>query len=122
MTGKDLRVLGELAKKPEAPATTPGSGTEGNNAAGELSLKLKILQETWISVESGDSTLYSGLLYPEQIRSFSLQQPLKITLGNAGGVQFSVNNHPLVPMGKPGEVRVVVINAENYNQLLVPGP
>jgi cytoskeleton protein RodZ len=121
-TGQDLRVLGELAKKPEAPVTTPGPGKEGDKPTGELSLKVKVLQETWMSVESGDSTLYSGLLYPEQTRSFSLQQQLKITLGNAGGVQFSVNNQPLAPVGKPGEVRVVVINAENYHQLLVPGP
>ena len=120
-TTADLKVLGELAKKPKIPVPAPGSKAVTEKAPGELALKVVVLQETWVSVESGDTTLYSGLLLPEQIKTFSLQRPLKITAGNAGGVRLSVNNKLLLPMGKLGEVRVLVINAENYPQLLAPG-
>jgi cytoskeleton protein RodZ len=116
----DLKVLGELAKKPES---TPSGGVDSSSTGtppGELVLKVNVVNETWMSVESEQKTVYSGLLYPGQAKTFNLDRPLKVTLGNAGGIRFSVNNKSFVPLGKSGEVRVVIISPENYQQFLAP--
>jgi len=113
-----LRVLGELAKK-EGP---PNLGSESPATPGDTSgvpvLKVTAVAETWMSVEAGLQTVYSGLLPPEQVKTFPLNRPLKVTLGNAGGVRFSVNNKPFAVLGKPGEVRILMISPENYRQFL----
>jgi cytoskeleton protein RodZ len=113
-----LGVLGELAKKTEPP----NSGSEGPSAPGETSrepvLKVTAVAETWMSVEAGQQTVFSGLLPSEQVKSFPLNRPLKVTLGNAGGVRFSINNKPFAALGKPGEVRILLISPENYHQFL----
>jgi len=116
----DLKVLGELAKKPETPASVAGADSVSGLNAGDLALKISVIQETWMSLESGQSTIYSGLLYPGQSKTFALNKPLKLTLGNAGGVRCLVNDKPLLPLGKPGEVRVLMISPENYQQFLAP--
>jgi cytoskeleton protein RodZ len=120
-----LKVLGELAKNPEvAPAgsqpqttITPASVPPGS-VSSELTLEIYVDKQSWVSVSSGDSHLYSGLLEPQEVKRFSLQKPLKLTFGNAGGVRLSVNGKALASIGKPGEVRVLEINSENYQRYL----
>jgi len=116
-SSSQLKVLGELAKKPEPP---PGvsAALPPSSASTELELGINAIQKCWVSVSTGDSPLFSGLLDPEESRKFSLQKPLKLTLGNAGGVRLSVNGKPLAPVGKAGEVRVLEINLENYQSYL----
>jgi cytoskeleton protein RodZ len=109
-----LKVLGELAKKPDAAP----AASQTPAPASELALGIDATEKCWISVSSGDLPLYSGLLQPEQSKKFSIQKPLKLTLGNAGGVRLSINGKPLASVGKPGEVRVLEINPENYQRYL----
>ncbi len=125
-SGTSLKVLGERAKQPEpvtavsqnptqaAPETAVGSGSP----PGELTLGINATEECWLSVSSGDAPLYAGLLQPEQQKRFPIQKPLKLTFGNAGGVKLSVNGKPLTSVGKMGEVRVLEINPENYQNYL----
>jgi hypothetical protein len=62
-------------------------------------------------------------MYSRQSRKFPLQLPLKLVLGNAGGVKLQVNGQALAGLGRPGEVRAIEISAENYQQFLaVPTP
>jgi cytoskeleton protein RodZ len=120
-----LKVLGELAKNPEvAPAgsqpqtpITPASAPPGS-VSSELTLGIYVDKQSWLSASSGDSHLYSGLLEPQEVKRFSLQKPLRLTFGNAGAVRLSVNGKALASIGKPGEVRVLEINSENYRRYL----
>ena len=124
-SGSQLKVLGELAKKPESPpaetqpqpSITPAAAPTGS-LPGELTLDIYADKECWISVLSGDSRVYAGLLAPEETKHFSLLKPLKLTLGNAGGVKLSVNGRPFTSVGKPGEVQVLEINPDNYQHYL----
>jgi cytoskeleton protein RodZ len=118
-----LKVLGELAKKPE-PASVPDAGEAAAPAeSGPLELTIEATAETWLSVNTGGKTVFSGLMYSRQSRKFPLQLPLKLVLGNAGGVKLQVNGQALAGLGRPGEVRAIEISAENYQQFLaVPTP
>jgi hypothetical protein len=79
-------------------------------------------EKAWLSVGAGEAPLYSGVLQPEEIRKFPLQKPLKLVLGNAGGVKLSINDRPCVSLGKSGDVRVLQISAENFQQFLAKSP
>ncbi len=115
----ELKVLGELARKPQ-----PSPGTESTSSETlintTLSLKIEALDLSWISVGAGETTLFTGLMHPGEARIFSLEKPLRITLGNAGGVSLLVNDNPLIPIGKSGEVRILELTAENYKEHIKP--
>lgn len=107
-----LKVLGELARKPE-PA--PPIGTEGS---APLELTVEASYPAWISVSAGDTTLFSGLMNPAEAKKFSLEAPLKVTLGNAGGVRMQVNGQVFSSLGKIGERKTLELSADNYQQYL----
>ena len=107
-----LKVLGELAKKPE-PA--PPVGPDG---AAPLELTVEASSPSWISVSAGESSLFSGLMTPSESKTFSLEAPLKVTLGNAGGVRLQVNGQVFSSLGKAGERRILEVSAANYQQYL----
>jgi cytoskeleton protein RodZ len=114
-----LKVLGELAKKPEpAPVSASSPAGEATVRSSGLSLNVTITEKAWISVVSGDRTLFSGLLHQQDSKSFPLDQPLKITIGNAGGIQLSVGGQVFRPLGASGEVRVILVSMDNYQQYL----
>jgi cytoskeleton protein RodZ len=113
-----LKVLGELAKKPEPPPLSLGSSNEPVPSS-QTELILEATEQTWISVVSGENRLFAGMLKPKESKKFSLQAPLNLVLGNAGGVSAVVNGQPLAPLGKIGEKRTINISAQNYKQFLV---
>jgi cytoskeleton protein RodZ len=114
-----LKVLGELAKKPES--TTPASGA-ALPPSSVLDLNILITERAWIWVGSGDTTLFSGVLETNSTRKFPLNSILILKVGNAAGVQLSVNDQRFVPLGKSGEVRVLQISPDNYQQYLHAPP
>ncbi len=95
-----------------------GGAGEAAAGVGGLSLNLSITDKTWISVIAGDHTLFTGLLQQQETKSFPLSEPLKLTIGNAGGVQLSVGGRNFRPLGEAGEVRVIMVSADNYQQYL----
>jgi cytoskeleton protein RodZ len=114
----ELKVLGELAQKPEAPPE-PSSESGIPSKTGGLRLYLTTTEKTWISVMSGEKTIFTGLLEAGSVKFFSLNYPLKMTIGNAGGVLLSVNKQNFRPLGASGEVRVILVTAENFQQYLM---
>ena len=109
-----LKVLGELAKKPE-PALS--AGPEGT---APLELTIEASTPSWISVSAGESSLFLGMMNPAESKKFSLEAPLKVTLGNAGGVRLQVNGQFFPSLGKAGERKTLEISAANYQQYLTP--
>jgi len=121
----ELKVLGERAKKRGTPPAVRENPVLETAKSGELSkpglmLGIDATEQCWLSVRSSDSPLYAGILQSEQSKQFSLQKPLRLTVGNAGGVRLSINGKPFATLGKPGEVRVIEITPANYQAYLAP--
>ena len=114
-----LKVLGELAKKPEPSPLLPGN-SDARITDSPIELTLEATEQTWISVASGENKLFKGILKPNESKKFSLQAPLNLVLGNAGGVKVVVNGQLLAPLGRTGEKKEIEISAENYKQFLPP--
>jgi cytoskeleton protein RodZ len=92
-----------------SPSASAGSGDSTATAAprpGQVAVALKIIGETWVEVRDAKGrTVYSGLLAKGDAKRFSDTSPLRLTLGNAGGVELTVNGTPLGTAGKAGEVK-----------------
>ena len=65
-----LKVLGELAKKPEPLPLTPGN-SDGRITDGPIELTLEATEQTWISAASGENKFFKGILNPHESKKFS---------------------------------------------------
>jgi cytoskeletal protein RodZ len=94
-----------------APSVGVTAGSGGATAtatpgAGHVAVALKITGETWVEVRDAKGrTIYSGLLAKGDAKRFSDTSPIRLTLGNAGGVELTVNGTLLGTAGKAGEVK-----------------
>lgn len=109
-----LSVLGELA--PKRSSETPSGA--GSGSVAEPNLRIKAREEAWIRVSVGESTLFSGILRSNETRSFSLQRPLNVKLGNPLGTQLWVNDQVFGQLGEPGKTKTIVVSPENYQSFL----
>ncbi len=109
-----LNVLVELT--PKLSSETP-SGARGGSVA-EPQLRIKAREEAWVRVSVGESTLFSGILRSDETRSFSLQRPLNVKLGNPLGTQLWVNDQVFSRLGEAGKTKTIVVSADNYQSFL----
>lgn len=118
-SASSLKVLGELAKKPESPSAE-SLGTSEPDANTPLELTIEATDQAWLSVRSGEKSLFSGLMNSQESRKFPLESPLQVVLGNAGGVKILVNGQAFASLGRSGERKSLEISADNYQRYLEP--
>ncbi len=88
-----------------SPAATPGSSKPGTPAPGGVAVALRATGQSWVSVRDAvGRTVFSGLLSKGDARRFSDGKTLRLTLGNAGAVQLTVNGTPIGSAGDDGQV------------------
>ncbi len=90
------------AKKPP-PASPRKPAAE--IPAGSSDLRMQATKGSWVSVKTeAGATLFSGMLSSGQAKDFRSPGPLRVTLGNAGGVELTVNGKKIGPAGAVGQV------------------
>jgi Helix-turn-helix domain/Domain of unknown function (DUF4115) len=102
------------APAPEpAPAPSPSPGTQA------LKLDIQVLEKTWLKVTS-DGNIENGgeILEPGMTRKFTADNSLYISIGNAAGLTMKINDKPLRPLGKSGQVRSVTITPANLKDFI----
>jgi cytoskeleton protein RodZ len=62
------------------------------------------LELTWLAVRADEGQDRQVLLQKGQTARFGADEGFEITLGNAGGVDLSLNGEPIPPLGKSGQV------------------
>ena len=96
---------------PTAPTTAPASGN--------LVLALTAQQNCWTEVKADGKVVLNRVLNQGEVQRFEATQEFALSVGNAGGVTFSVNDRPGIPLGKEGDVRRnVVISRQSLPSLL----
>ena len=107
------------------PETTPAASTITErqpqppaNPHG-LTLDIEAREKTWIKVSSDGTSVNPGeILQPGMTRKFTAQSSIYISIGNAAGLALKINDIPLKPLGKSGEVRSVTITTDNLKDLI----
>lgn len=105
--------------KPSSPDVTPSVGTVSvlpglGPVKPVVVLKLHAVQRSWVLVRRQGQDLYSGILPTGQTRSWTVTDPLAVTIGNAAGVQVSVGDKSLGVLGSEGQVVKRVFKREEY--------
>jgi cytoskeleton protein RodZ len=114
---------------PQQPATTPPPPTEPEPApptaanvqaatTQALTLDIEAREKTWIKIASDGNTVGTEILEPGMTRKFTAENSLYISIGNAAGLTLKVNDMPLKPLGKSGQVRSVTITPANLKDFI----
>ena len=85
-------------------------------------LNLAATEKTWLSITSEGKRLFSGFLEPSQTKTLTGVEAARMTVGNAGGIEVRLNGKPIGPIGKSGQVRVVVFTPDNFEVLPLDPP
>jgi cytoskeletal protein RodZ len=84
-----------------------------------LTLTLSAEQSCWVSVEVDGEVVLDRVLSRGETRTLEAESEIVLSVGNAGGLSFKVNDQPGVPLGHSGEVRRnIVINSRSLPSLV----
>jgi cytoskeleton protein RodZ len=99
------------------PPAEPAPHSEG------LVLTLSARQSCWVKVKADGETVLDEVMQEGQTKTLEAHGELVLSVGNAGGLSFTVNDRPGVPLGRSGEVRRnIVITRESLPSLVQDHP
>jgi cytoskeletal protein RodZ len=102
--------------QPQIPPPTPEPEPVPATApkAQALTLDIEVRETTWVKVTSDGNAVIAGeILEPGATRKFTAENSIYISIGNAAGLELKINDVPMKPLGKSGQVRSVTITPEN---------
>ncbi|MFY7068529.1 helix-turn-helix domain-containing protein [Nocardiopsis changdeensis] len=113
----------DSAVLPEAPGTGEGAGKQQGGddparagKADEVTVGLTASSRTWVKVtDAGGENLFTGFLAAGEARDYVTDDTLTLWLGNAGGVEVTVDGEDLGTAGSSGEVKEVVVGADGFD-------
>lgn len=85
------------------PMPTPTPTTRPTPIAG-LEVFVHVTERTWLEVYTDDQDAFVGLLEPGDDRGWQAQVRVRMTIGNAGGLEVTVNGERLGFLGERDEV------------------
>ncbi len=114
-----------LARPPTpSPATAAGPLTQTPappRPRGPLWFEISARDTTWVRVKAADETLFEGILEPGEKRRFEGLTLATMRVGNAGGLELSVNGRSIGALGPPGHIRIVTLTP-NRTEVSSPRP
>lgn len=104
----------DLAPAAEKPVSAPPSG---------LVLSLRANQTCWVEARVDGQAILNRVLEQGQSETLAAHGEIILSVGNAGGVSFTVNDLPGLPLGKNGEVRRnIVITKQSLPSFVEESP
>ena len=85
--------------------------SDGGDRPGELLLEINARSTVWLSITADGEPKWKGTLQPNQSREVQATESIRLTVGNAGGVDLTLNGKDLGALGREGEVRTVSLAA-----------
>ena len=111
------------------PEPIPVAATEGGPSVSVQSkdsglvLTLSAKQDCWVSVSADGAPVLDRVLSAGETQTLEAHGEIVLSVGNAGGLSFRVNDRPGVPLGKSGEVKKnIVITRQNLPTLIEEPP
>jgi len=73
----------------------------------KVTAEVKISEDSWVKVMVDGKSDFEGILPKGTHRTWTGQKAVKVRAGNAGGVQVTVNQQKLQPLGKSGQIQEI---------------
>jgi cytoskeleton protein RodZ len=103
------------------PPPTPPPSDSVSPAAG-IVVTLSARENTWAEIKVDGTAVLSRNLEVGETQKLEARNEVLLSLGNAGGVTYTVNGRPGIPLGRSGEVRRnIAINTQSLPSLLQSG-
>jgi cytoskeleton protein RodZ len=100
---------------PTAPApTAPVAEAPAPVDASHVRVGLSADEKTWISISSDGKNVFAQALEPHETKVVEASAKVRLLVGNAGGVEISLNGKPIGPIGPRGEVRAVELTPAGF--------
>jgi len=99
----------------EEPPLLPSSPVAAKTSLPEkkpLSLQLKAVEETWVNLQVDDQSGKGMVFKPGEGISVQASNRIRMTLGNAGGLDLLLNGKRLEKFGKSGEVLTLIFTSQ----------
>ena len=103
------------APSPPVAATTSARDEKTATSLPEknrLSLQLKAVEETWVSLQVDDQPGKGMTLKSGETLSAQASNRIRMVLGNAGGLDLTLDGKPLEKFGKSGEVLTLIFTSK----------
>lgn len=98
-------------KKPLTPSA-PAAATPSVQEKKAISLQLKAIEQTWVSLQADDQSGKEMILKPGEGITVQASDRILMKLGNAGGLDLVLNGKPLGKPGKSGEVLTLIVTSK----------
>jgi cytoskeleton protein RodZ len=109
--------------RPEDRVYPPPAAEPSSDSAQGLVLTLSARQSCWVAAQVDGATILNRVLVEGETQTIEAHGEIVLSVGNAGGLSFSVNNRPGVALGRSGEVRRnIVITPGNLDSLIETVP
>ena len=84
----------------------------------ELLLQINARSTVWISITADGEKQWQGTMEPNQRREVQAAETIRLTVGNAGGVELTLNGNALGALGGEGEVKTVTLAARALQETI----
>ena len=102
----------------QAPATEPAQPVqEAESTPVEMAavrVGLSADEKTWISISSDGKNVFANSLQPHETKVVEASEKVRLLVGNAGGVEISLNGKPIGPIGPRGQIRVIELTPAGF--------
>jgi cytoskeletal protein RodZ len=98
--------------KPAPAPSLPGAATTSVLEKKPVSLKLKAVEEAWVSLQVDDESKKEMTFKPGEGISVQASNRIRMILGNAGGTELILNGKELEKFGKSGEVVTLTLTPQ----------
>jgi cytoskeleton protein RodZ len=88
------------------PYASSRSGSEPD-LKGAIRVVFTATEPVWVSIHSDGNPVYTGTLEQQHNKELAASTRMTALVGNAGGLEVSLNGKAIGPIGQHGEVRVV---------------
>src|SRR5712691_5060656 len=96
------------------PVQPPPAVVAAVVSAAALRVGLSADEKTWISISSDGKNVFSNSLEPHETKLVEASAKVRLLVGNAGGVEISLNGKPIGPIGPRGQVRIVELTPAGF--------
>jgi cytoskeletal protein RodZ len=110
------------------PATSSAATASTTNpvppAGDTLRLTVNLLDDAWVSLQADGKNVYTGDLHKGETRTFEAKDNFHfVKIGNAAGLDFTLNGVHIPPMGPAGKVlHDKTFDRDTLKQQTTPGP
>jgi cytoskeleton protein RodZ len=108
--------------QPGATPPKPAEPVPNSNPNATVRVELTADEPVWVLARADGKYLFSGTLEPKQTRVVEASGTLLLRLGNAGGVNISLNGKPIGTLGAKGQVRDVQFTSGGFQIVAAPKP